>query len=68
MKSCLRTLLIAFAMCPCATFAAVPTQNYVDTKTETKVDTSKTAQQDMAGKYTVSGSFEVPTPELPEVT
>ena len=37
----------------------------VETSVATKVDTSASANQTMAGSYTVSGSFKVPTPPLP---
>lgn len=42
--------------------AAVVSKSYVDT---TKVDVSANTNQTMAGKYTVTGEFHVPTPELP---
>lgn len=38
---------------------------YVEHKTESAVDTSATANQTMAGTYTVSGTLIVPTPPLP---
>ena len=38
---------------------------YVSQQNETKVDTSVSSVQTMAGNYTVSGSFKVPTPPLP---
>ena len=38
---------------------------YVEHKTESTVDTSATANQTMAGTYTVSGTLIVPTPPLP---
>ena len=37
----------------------------VDSATSTKVDTAQTANQTMAGTYTVSGTLVVPTPPLP---
>lgn len=39
--------------------------DYVKQQSETKVDTSASSVQTMAGSYTVSGSFKVPTPPLP---
>ena len=60
-------ILVFFAGCiPCATFAvSVASAEYVETKVETKVDTAQTANQTMAGTYTVSGTLIVPTPPLP---
>lgn len=45
--------------------ATVATTDYVKANTENKVDTSSTANQTMAGTYTVSGTLIVPTPPLP---
>ena len=57
---------LLLSVMPCATFAmAVASAKYVEIKTESKVDTSSTAQQTMAGTYTVSGTLIVPTPPLP---
>lgn len=39
--------------------------DYVNQQSETKVDTSASANQTMAGTYTVSGTLVVPTPPLP---
>ncbi len=38
---------------------------YVNHTTQNKVDVSETANQTMAGTYTVSGTLIVPTPPLP---
>ena len=56
-----------FVICiPRVTFAvSVASAEYVETKVETKVDTAQTANQTMAGTYTVSGTLIVPTPPLP---
>ena len=46
-------------------FADIASTNYVDNANASKVDTSSSASQTMAGTYTVSGTFIVPTPPLP---
>ena len=46
-------------------YADLASTSYVSTAVETRVDTSANAKQVMAGEYTVSGSFHVPTPPLP---
>lgn len=46
-------------------FANLASTTYVDTRTTTKVDVSESANQTMAGTYTVSGTLIVPTPPLP---
>lgn len=46
-------------------YADIASVSYVSSVTETKVDVSSTANQDMAGAYTVSGSLIVPTQPLP---
>ena len=40
---------------------------YVANKSEMMVSTSQTANQTMAGSYTVSGTLIVPTPPLPSI-
>ena len=60
-------LLIIFSVTPArAKMASVGyvTQS-VNSATNTKVDTVSTANQTMAGSYTVSGTLVVPTPPLP---
>lgn len=39
--------------------------SYVESHTATHVDTAQSANQTMAGTYTVSGTLIVPTPPLP---
>lgn len=46
-------------------YADLASTSYVDTHIEDKVGTSSTVNQTMAGTYTVSGTFNVPTPPLP---
>lgn len=46
-------------------FADIASTNYVHSANASKVDTSSSASQTMAGTYTVSGTFIVPTPPLP---
>ncbi len=45
--------------------ADIASTGYVANANATKVDTSASAQQTMAGSYTVSGTLVVPTPPLP---
>ncbi|MDW2958674.1 MAG: hypothetical protein R8M37_02595 [Alphaproteobacteria bacterium] len=63
----MRILLVFFCslFVPVVTRADIASTAYVNTATTTKVDTSSTANQTMAGSYTVSGTFVVPTPPLP---
>ncbi len=46
-------------------FLALVSAQYVSEVVENKVDVSKSANQVMAGTYTVSGALMVPTPPLP---
>ena len=71
------TVLPAFAAIPSISYVqqhvAEQIASAVATKAdiralESKVDTSTTANQTMAGSYTVSGTFNVPTPTLPTAT
>jgi hypothetical protein len=48
-------------------YASIASSQYVDSAVSTRVDTSEKANQTMAGSYTVSGEFNVPTPPLPEL-
>ncbi len=62
--------LLVFALLiwwlPFTVFAVtVATAEHVEAKVETKVDVSASANQTMAGTYTVSGTLIVPTPALP---
>ena len=56
-------LLIIFSVTPVR--ADIASIDYVDNAGATKVDTASTANQTMAGSYTVSGTLVVPTPPLP---
>ena len=69
-----KKLLTAFLICaPISAMANIPSTEYVQqqiasqiaTAVSSKVDTSATANQTMAGTYTVSGTFNVSTPTLP---
>ena len=57
--ACMRKGIISFV------FFAVASVQYVSEVVENKVDVSASANQTMAGSYTVSGSLVVPTPPLP---
>jgi hypothetical protein len=48
---------------PMAVWADIASTTYVD---KNKVDVSASANQTMAGTYTVSGTLIVPTPPLPQ--
>lgn len=60
-------VVLIFISVSYATYAnvAVASAEYVQKSVENRVDTSATANQTMAGSYTVSGSLKVPTPPLP---
>ena len=69
-----KKLLTTFLICaPMSAMANIPSTEYVQqqiasqiaTAVSSKVDTSATANQTMAGTYTVSGTFNVSTPTLP---
>ena len=69
-----KKLLTIFLICaPISAMANIPSTEYVQqqiasqiaTAVSSKVDTSATANQTMAGTYTVSGTFNVSTPTLP---
>ena len=49
-----------------AVHASIASMSYVEDAVAPKVDTAATANQTMAGSYTVSGTMAVPTPALPE--
>ncbi len=55
-------VLAMLAMPACAEIAST---SYVASASASKVDTSVSANQTMAGSYTVSGTLVVPTPPLP---
>ena len=69
-----KKLLTAFLICaPMSAMANIPSTEYVQqqiasqiaTAVSSKVDTSATANQTMAGTYTVTGTLNAPTPTLP---
>lgn len=69
-RMCMRGMCILFCMLiTIPASAKMASVGYVaqsiETATESKVDTSPTANQTMAGNYTVSGTLVVPTPPLP---
>ena len=62
--------LLLFLLIACwggGAYASIASSQYVDSAVSTRVDTSEKANQTMAGSYTVSGEFNVPTPPLPEL-
>lgn len=65
----MRILLCVFMITCCGggAYASIASSQYVDSAVSTRVDTSEKANQTMAGSYTVSGEFNVPTPPLPEL-
>ena len=56
---------MASASIPSTAYVQQQVANQIADSVSTKVDTSATANQTMAGTYTVSGTFNVPTPTLP---
>jgi hypothetical protein len=61
--------LLLFLLIACwggGAYASIASSQYVDTAVSTRVDTSESANQTMAGSYTVSGELIVPTQPLPE--
>ena len=69
-----KKLLTAFLICaPMSAVANIPSTEYVQqqiasqiaTAVSSKVDTSASANQTMAGTYTVTGTLNAPTPTLP---
>ena len=65
-----KKLLITFLICaPMSAVANIPSTEYVQqqiaTAVSSKVDTSASANQTMAGTYTVTGTLNAPTPTLP---
>ena len=69
-----KKLLITFLICaPMSAMANIPSTEYVQqqiasqiaTAVSSKVDTSASANQTMAGTYTVTGTLNAPTPTLP---
>ena len=69
-----KKLLTTFLICaPMSAVANIPSTEYVQqqiasqiaTAVSSKVDTSATANQTMAGTYTITGTVYAPTPTLP---
>ena len=69
-----KKLLITFLICaPISAMANIPSTEYVQqqiasqiaTAVSSKVDTSASANQTMAGTYTITGTVYAPTPTLP---
>ena len=69
-----KKLLTTFLICaPMSAVANIPSTEYVQqqiasqiaTAVSSKVDTSASANQTMAGTYTVTGTLNAPTPTLP---
>mgnify|MGYP006390227275 CR=1 FL=1 len=69
-----KKLLTTFLICaPISAMANIPSTEYVQqqiasqiaTAVSSKVDTSASANQTMAGTYTVTGTLNAPTPTLP---
>ncbi|MBR3782836.1 MAG: hypothetical protein IKL14_05665 [Alphaproteobacteria bacterium] len=69
-----KKLLTAFLICaPISAVANIPSTEYVQqqiasqiaTAVSSKVDTSASANQTMAGTYTITGTVYAPTPTLP---
>ena len=69
-----KKLLTTFLICaPMLAVANIPSTEYVQqqiasqiaTAVSTKVDTSASANQTMAGTYTITGTVYAPTPTLP---
>ena len=69
----MRFLIFTLILMPFTVFAGIPSTAYVQQQVanqiadsiSTKVDTSATANQTMAGTYTVTGAMYAPTPTLP---
>ena len=60
-----RFVLVVCVLMVGTAYADLASTSYVGTAVESRVDTSAEAKQVMAGEYTVSGTFNVPTPPLP---
>ena len=57
--------LPAMANIPSTAYVQQQVANQIATAVSSKVDTSATANQTMAGTYTVTGTLNAPTPTLP---
>ena len=64
MKVILTAVCIVLGADFCA-WANIASKDYVEEQVNTRVDMSKESENVMAGKYTISGTIEVPTPDLP---
>ncbi|MFQ6702688.1 MAG: hypothetical protein ACLRFO_00590 [Alphaproteobacteria bacterium] len=60
-----RIVLFLILLIPYGAWADLASTTYVKNATSTHVDTAQSANQTMAGTYTVSGTLVVPTPALP---
>ena len=68
-----KLLTLTLICAPMSAMANIPSTEYVQqqiasqiaTAVSSKVDTSATANQTMAGTYTVTGTLNAPTPTLP---
>ena len=58
-------IIFLLLVMPAMVYADIASKAYVRSVTETRVDTAATANQTMAGTYTVAGTLVVPTPPLP---
>lgn len=58
-------VLITMTLVPFMACANIASTDHVANATASKVDTAATANQTMAGTYTVSGTLIVPTQPLP---
>lgn len=65
MRKILFSVFFVFAAVS-GSWAELASTVYVEEFSATKVDTSADATQTMAGTYTVTGSFAVPTQPLPQ--
>lgn len=59
------TVAPALANIPSTAYVQQQVANQIADSVSTKVDTSSTANQTMAGTYTVTGAMYAPTPTLP---
>ena len=68
------TVILTLTVAPVLALANIPSVEYVDNRLmtkadnsalESKVDTSASANQTMAGTYTITGTVYAPTPTLP---
>lgn len=62
------SLFIFISLLSGASYADLASTNYVDESVVTRVDMTAGSSNTMAGTYTVTGTFDVPTQPLPDVT